>query len=120
MHRLGCRQHPGWSWSRPPWRYGRPRGDDDALAALNALQIEAIAAPATEMLGAVLAAIPNVFAAAAIPAITYFVARLVSNLVSDLLAGLGFDRLPEKLGVAQLFISSSREIRSPQSSSEAC
>jgi hypothetical protein len=73
------------------------------IAALNALEISAITAPATEMLDAVMLAIPNIFAAGVILGIAYLVSRLVANLMSDLLGGIGFDLLPEKLGIAQAF-----------------
>lgn len=72
-------------------------------AALDALAIESITAPATAMLGAIMAAIPNVFAAAVILAITYFVSRAVAGLVGEILAGAGFDRLPERIGLEQAF-----------------
>ena len=70
------------------------------IAALNALQIAAITAPATEMLNGVMQAIPNVFAAAVILVTAYVVSRLVAKLVSEVLGGTGFDRLPAKLGFA--------------------
>jgi hypothetical protein len=73
------------------------------IAALNALQIAAITAPATEMLNGVMQAIPNVFAAAVILVTAYLVSRLVAKLVSDVLGGTGFDRLPGKLGLAEAF-----------------
>lgn len=73
------------------------------VAALQALKIDAITAPAAHMLNAVLTAIPNIFAAALILAIAYFVAQLVSNLMSTLLGGMGFDGLPSKLGIGQAF-----------------
>lgn len=73
------------------------------IAALNALKIEAISAPATGMLGILLAAVPNLFAAALILALAIFIARLVSELTSKLLGGIGFDRLPGNLGVANVF-----------------
>ncbi|MDH3872064.1 MAG: mechanosensitive ion channel [Gammaproteobacteria bacterium] len=73
------------------------------IAALNALQIESISQPATEMLGLMMAAIPNIFAAAIILGIAWFVARLVANLLSNLLEGMGFNRLPEKVGLADAF-----------------
>ena len=69
------------------------------ISALNALQIEAITRPATNMLDTFLAAIPNIFAAAALLAIAYVVGRLVSGLVTNLLAGLGFDGVPGRLGL---------------------
>ena len=70
------------------------------VAALNTLQIEAISAPATEMLGAFMAAIPDVFAAVIILTIAFVLARFVSGLVSQMLDGLGANALPEKLGFA--------------------
>ncbi len=73
------------------------------IAALNAMKIEAIAAPATEMLETFMAAIPNVFGAALILLVAYVVSRFVAGLSVSLLSGAGFDRLPEKLGVGQAF-----------------
>ncbi len=73
------------------------------VAALQALHIEAITAPATQMLNTLLTAIPNIFASALILTIAFFVGRLVSNLVTTLLGGMGFDGLPSKLGLGQAF-----------------
>ena len=73
------------------------------VAALQALQIEALTTPLIQMLNAVMNAIPNIFAAAVILTIAYFIARLVSTLMSNLLGGIGFDGLPAKLGVGQAF-----------------
>lgn len=70
------------------------------VAALNTLQIEAISAPATEMLGAFMAAIPDIFAAVIILSISFVLARFVSGLISRMLDGLGANSLPEKLGLA--------------------
>jgi hypothetical protein len=72
-------------------------------AALEALQIQAITAPATAMLAAIMTAIPQVFAATLILAIAYGVARFAAGLVSELLAGAGFDRLPTQVGLAEAF-----------------
>jgi hypothetical protein len=68
------------------------------IAALNALQIEALSAPAVTMLTTVLNAIPAFFGAVIVLAVAYFAGKLVAGLVSNLLAGIGFDRLPELLG----------------------
>jgi hypothetical protein len=73
------------------------------IAALNTLKIDAVTAPATEMLNAVMRAIPNVFAAAAILLLAYLVSRLVASLLSEVLDGMGFNRLPARLGIAQAF-----------------
>ena len=68
------------------------------IAALNALQIEALSAPAVTMLTTVLNAIPAFFGAVIVLAVAYFAGKLVAGLVSNLLAGIGFDKLPELLG----------------------
>lgn len=73
------------------------------IAALDALRIEAISRPATDMLNMVMTAVPNVIAAVLILLLTWFVARLVSQLVASLLASLGFDRLPPALGMGNAF-----------------
>jgi hypothetical protein len=73
------------------------------IAALNALEIEPISAPATEMLGAFMAAVPRLFGAAAILAVAFVVSRFVGELVASLLGGLGFDDLPKKLGLKTAF-----------------
>ena len=70
------------------------------IAALDALKIEAISRPATDMLGKLLAAVPNIVAAALILTVTYYVARFAAALLGRLLSGLGFDTLPAKLGLA--------------------
>jgi hypothetical protein len=69
------------------------------IAALDALRIEAISRPATEMLAIILDAVPHIIAATMILIITYYVARFASALLSKLLSSVGFDTLPEKLGL---------------------
>ncbi len=69
------------------------------IAALDALRIEAVSRPATEMLGKMLDAIPHVLAAAVILTLTYYIAKFVSSLAAQLLTRLGFDALPQKLGI---------------------
>jgi len=69
------------------------------IAALDALKIEAVSAPAISMLDQFFGAVPNILAAAVILGVTWFVARFASGLVARLLAGVGFDLLPAKLGL---------------------
>jgi len=69
------------------------------VAALNTLQIEAISGPATEMLGAFMAAIPDIFAAVIILSIAVVLARFISGLVASMLDGLGANSLPAKFGL---------------------
>jgi hypothetical protein len=75
------------------------------IAALHALKIEAISRPATDMLAKFLAAVPNIIAAAMILAITWYVAKFASQLLTRLLASLGVDTLPGKLGFKGAVVS---------------
>jgi hypothetical protein len=63
------------------------------IAALNVLDIPAVSEPAANMLNSLLTALPAIFGAFLILAVAYFVGRLVAQLVSSLLAGIGFNRL---------------------------
>lgn len=76
------------------------------IAALDALQITAISAPATDMLGMMLLAIPNIFAAVIILFVTWYVARFAAGLLGSLLANVGVDALPAKIGLGHLFTDS--------------
>lgn len=69
------------------------------ISALDALKIDAISVPATEMLAALLIAIPRILAAALILAIAYIVGRFVTATVIELLQNLGTDSLPAKIGL---------------------
>jgi len=73
------------------------------IAALDALKIESISRPATDMLSMIMAAVPNVLAAVLILTISWYVARFVTGLLAKLLAAGGFDTLPERLSVAGAF-----------------
>ncbi len=70
-----------------------------AIAALNALQIQAISVPAIVMLQQILNAIPLIFTAAAILAIAYFLGRFVSELVTNILTSIGFNNIFSILGL---------------------
>jgi hypothetical protein len=71
-------------------------------AALNALGLDAVTRPLSDVLNTVLAAIPRIFAAALVLLIAYVMGRLVASLVAGVLAELGFDRLPARLGLAAI------------------
>jgi len=70
------------------------------VAALNALALDAVTAPASRMLDALIGAVPHIFAATLILVFSHLVGRIVAGLVSNVLAGLGFDRLPARLGLS--------------------
>jgi hypothetical protein len=69
------------------------------IAALDALQIAAISRPATDMLDMFLAAVPRIVAAALILVITWYVAKFAAGLLARLLASIGVDSVPQKLGM---------------------
>ncbi|MDE2665913.1 MAG: mechanosensitive ion channel [Acidobacteriota bacterium] len=71
------------------------------IAALNALKMEAITVPASNMLTMILEAIPAIFGAVLILTIAYLVGRVVSGLVANLLAGAGFNGILAKLGLGK-------------------
>jgi len=73
------------------------------IAALDALKVEAISKPATDMLQRLLAAVPNLVAAALILVITWYVAKFAADVLQRLLAGMGLDTVPAKLGMSAAF-----------------
>ena len=81
-----------------------------AVAALNALEIAAVTEPASAMLNSFLAAVPDIFAATLVIAIAYAAGRLLGSVVETVLDGVGFDRIPERIG---LTMEQTEEGRSP-------
>ncbi|MFH1682150.1 MAG: mechanosensitive ion channel [Candidatus Eisenbacteria bacterium] len=75
------------------------------VAALDSLGIESISEPAVRMLDALMGSIPHIFAAALIVLISYIVLRFVSEIVAKVLGGMGFDRLPAKIGLGESFLA---------------
>ena len=73
------------------------------IAALDALKVEAISRPATDMLERLLAAVPNLVAAALILVVTWYVAKFAADVLSRLLSGMGLDTIPQRLGLGGAF-----------------
>lgn len=69
-----------------------------SITALEALQIEGLSEPLSDMLRKLLEAVPAIIAAAIILVIAYTVGHMISGVVSNLLRGLGFDNILAKLG----------------------
>jgi hypothetical protein len=69
------------------------------VSAVDSLQITAISDPVKGTLEQVLAAVPSVLVAAIIVAVGYAIAKIVKGLVVSFLSGVGFDLLPDKLGL---------------------
>lgn len=80
------------------------------IAALEALQIEAISGPATEMLRTILDSIPLVLGAAILIAIGYFVGKLAKQAVEQILPSMGFDRAVNALGFTSANNAPSRTV----------
>jgi len=78
------------------------------IAALNALAIEAVTVPASEMLATLLRAIPAILGAAVILFVAYLVGRLVADLVRRLLESVGFDGALARMGIAKTDAEGSR------------
>jgi hypothetical protein len=71
------------------------------IAALNSLQMDAITRPASDMLNAILTALPLLFGAALVLLVAFLVGRVVSGLVANLLTGIGFNTVLVRLGIGQ-------------------
>lgn len=70
-----------------------------AVAALHALRLDAVTAPASRMLETFLEAVPAVFGAALVLVLAYVIGRLVSESVRGILHGMGFDNILPRLGI---------------------
>lgn len=68
------------------------------VLSLDALKLEKITRPASDMLDQILGALPGLFGALLIIAVFFVVGRLLATLASNLLSAAGFDRLIAKLG----------------------
>ena len=71
------------------------------IAALNALKIEVIARPATNMLNKIMEALPNIFMAVAILVVTFYVVRMVANIIKGLIENTEINQLPAKVGLQE-------------------
>jgi len=67
---------------------------------LEALGFTGLLLPVQHLIDVILAFIPNLFAAALLLLIGWFVARLVQRIVSSLLAAAGLDRFSDRVGIA--------------------
>jgi hypothetical protein len=70
-----------------------------SVAALDALGIEAVSKPAKLIIERVSSLLPNFLGAGVIIGVSIFIGRIVANLAEELLSGVGFDKVPEKLGL---------------------
>jgi hypothetical protein len=71
------------------------------IGALQSLALEAITGPASNMLNSILSALPAIFAALLIVGIAYAIGRVVCEMVTNLLAALGFNAVLANLGLGR-------------------
>jgi hypothetical protein len=69
------------------------------ISALEQLDIAAISEPTTQMLITIIDVIPALIGAVLVLVVSYAIARLVANLLKDVLSGIGLDSVPEKIGL---------------------
>lgn len=72
------------------------------IIGLDFLNFDVVTEPATSMLGQFLAAIPLILKATAIIVVFYFGGKIVTNLLKELLSGLGVDEFSSKLGIDKI------------------
>jgi hypothetical protein len=71
------------------------------ISALNALQLDAITGPASAMLAKITNMVPSIFGAVLVVGIAWVVGRLLAGIVSNVLAGVGFNNVLVKLGLSK-------------------
>jgi hypothetical protein len=71
------------------------------LAALQALNIEAVTQPVSAMLGQILSALPALLGAALILVIAYILGKVIADLVTNLLTAIGFNSVLVRLGIGK-------------------
>ena len=69
------------------------------VAALNTLDIDAVTQPASAVLGKITSLIPGFIGAGIVLTIAWFIGKVISGIVEDLLNGVGFDQMPQKIGL---------------------
>ncbi|MGB8643788.1 MAG: mechanosensitive ion channel [Anaerolineae bacterium] len=77
-------------------------------AALDALQLQAVTAPVSNVLNTILGALPNILAAVIVLAFSYVIGRVIASFVTEILKGMNFDAVPARLGLGKLASSSAR------------
>ncbi len=79
-----------------------------SIASLQALGIESISAPLTDLLDKILLAIPAILTAVLWIGIAFIAARFVKSVLEAVLPPLGFDRVAQSLGILPATASASR------------
>lgn len=89
-----------------------------AIAALNALRIDAISGPAISMLTQILNAIPQIFTAGLILVFAYVLGQFVSDLVTNILTSIGFNNIFYWLGLQSTPAPRTQSVKPPRPAPE--
>lgn len=71
-------------------------------AILGALGLQGILVPIQAMVNKLLSALPNILAAAMILTISWLIARILQRLITNVLAGIGFNNILARLGLGSI------------------
>ncbi len=71
------------------------------ISALSAIQLEAVTKPASDMLGKTMSALPDIVGAGIVILIAVVIGKVVAGIVTNVLAGVGFNNVLVKLGLAK-------------------
>lgn len=71
-------------------------------AALSTLRIDAISRPIEGVINPILGSIPNIFGAVILLVLAFVIAKVIRGLVRDVLAGFGFNKVPNAIGLSSL------------------
>jgi hypothetical protein len=75
------------------------------VAALQPLGLDAVTQPLSRLLDTVISLIPKLLSAAILVGVAALIGRALSTMVTALLAGVGLDTLPQRLGAAPLRVA---------------
>lgn len=76
-------------------------------AVLHALHIDGLAGPVSGLVASILAFVPKLFAAVLVFAIGWFIAKVIKNILVNILKAAGSERLAEKMHLEKFFEGSS-------------
>ncbi|HQZ21589.1 MAG TPA: mechanosensitive ion channel [Thermoflexales bacterium] len=74
-------------------------------AALQPLGLDSVTRPVTNMLDAIMGMIPRLFTAAIIILFAVIIGRLIATIAETIARGVGFDKLPQTLGLGNVVIA---------------
>jgi hypothetical protein len=70
------------------------------VEALKKLNIQSVSDPVIGMLNTVMAVVPSILGAGLLLVLAFYVGKLAANLIGSMLEAIGFNRVPEALGIS--------------------